>query len=292
MQRTAVKESRQILRRIQDHLYQTHENLGGTTEAIDLVDVCSHPTNALASLNYITPRRNTAWVAGAAVQKGVQHLRAMKRTPRVQYIKGLYPPHFATTLLDLGLREEREFPLMIYVKNGFNNQQPPLVEVGNLPAGIRLERVMDQRGAKLWWYVWQTAFYDVISPGVEPLYAGQDLNTLQQGHQIDILLYRNDFPIGVARLSIQQEVAHVVALALMKEACTPELSRALYAAGIEAALDHHCTLIYAPGEADGEMAHSLGFLDFGRIVCYTSDTDAAEEDHDEHILGQPVLALR
>ena len=292
MQRAAIKESRQILRQIKDHLYQTHQNLGGTTESIDLVDVCYHPTNALASLNYITPRRNTAWVAGAAVQKGVQHLRAMKRTPRVQYIKGLYPPHFATTLLDMGLRQEQEFPLMIYVKNGFSDQKSPLVEVGNLPEGIRLECVTDQRGAKLWCYIWQTDFYEVISLGIEPLYAGQDINTLQQGQQLDILLYRNDFPAGIARLSIQEEVAHIVALAFMKETCTPQHSRILYAAGIKAALDHNCTLIYAPGQADSDMARSLGFLDFGSIVCYTSDNDAAEEDHDEHILGQPVLALR
>lgn len=294
MQRAAVKESRQVLRQIQDHLYQTHENLGGITEAVDLVDVCYHPTSPLASLNYVTPRRNTAWVASAAIEKGVQHLQSLERVPRVQYIEGLYPPPFAKALLGLGLHVEWELPLMVYLKDGFNQQKSPLVEVGKLPEGIRLERVTDQRGAQLWWYVWRNAFYDVISLGVEPLYTGQDFAALKQGHQFDILLYRNGFPVGVARLSTQQQVAHVVAVALMKEARTPQLARILHAATVEAALYKGCTLIYAPGEteADREMARSLGFLDFGSIVCYTSENHAAGEDRDDYILGQPVLALR
>ena len=294
MQRAAIKESRQVLRRIQDHLYQTHDNLGGSTDSVDLVDVCYHPTNALASLNYVTPRRNTAWVAGAAVQKGVEYLQEKNRVPRVQYIEGLYPPHFTKTLLEMGFRAEQDLPLMVYLKDGFNGQKPAPVEVGPLPAGIRLERVTDQRGAQLWWYVWRNAYYDIISQGVEPLYAGQDMTDLKQGQQLDILLYRNGFPIGVVRLSIQNEVAHVVALALMREARTPEMTRLLHTAAVEAALHKECTLIYTPGEteADREMARALGFLDFGSIVCYTSENAVAEEDHDEHILGQPVLALR
>lgn len=294
MQRETIKESRRVLRRIQDHLYQAHNNLGGTCETVNLVDVLSHPTNPLASLNYITPRRNTAWVSGDMIAHGLEHLQTLKRIARVQYIEGLFPPLFAKTLLDLGLQTEWELPLMVYLKDGFNGQKPAPVQTGTLPDGIRLERVSDQRGAQLWWYVWRNAFYDVVSLGVEPLYAGADLSVLKLGHQLDILLYRNGFPVGVARLSIQEPVAHILGLALMKEARKPALTRLLWTATIEAALAKNCTLIYAPGEteADREMARSLGFLDFGSIVCYTSAIDTAEGDHDDHILGQPVLALR
>jgi hypothetical protein len=142
--------------------------------------------------------------------------------------------------------------------------------------------------------VWRNAFYDVISLGVEPLFAGRDIAALKLGHQIDILLYRAGFPVGVARVSVQETVGHVLALALMKEARTPQLTRTLQAAAVQAALDKGCTLVYAPGEteADRQMARSLGFLDFGSIVGYAASPLKPQEEPDDHIMGQPVLALR
>jgi hypothetical protein len=147
---------------------------------------------------------------------------------------------------------------------------------------------------QLWWYVWQNAFYDVATLGIEPLFAGQDLAALKQGQQIDILLYRSGSPVGVARLSIQDQTGHLLALALMKELSTPQLTRLLQAAALRSALAQGCTMIYAPGEAeaDRQIARTLGFLDFGSIVCYAANTHITDEVRDDRILGQPVLALR
>ncbi|MDQ7035500.1 MAG: hypothetical protein Q9P01_11890, partial [Anaerolineae bacterium] len=62
MGREEVKESRVILRRIEAHLRQSHLNLGAQVESLGFVDVLHHPNSPLASLNYVTPRQNTALV--------------------------------------------------------------------------------------------------------------------------------------------------------------------------------------------------------------------------------------
>jgi hypothetical protein len=296
MDSEAVKASRRILRRVQDHLYHAHVNLGGLQETVGLVDVLHHPTSSLASLNYVTPRRNTAWVSADMIEQGLEYIRGIHRTPRVQYIEGLFPPLFSKNMLDLGLQAEWELPLMIYVVGGFNGMTPPPLQTDVLPEEVTIEAVNDQRGLELWWYIWRNAFYDVMTLGVEPLFVGRDMAALTMGYQVDIMAYRGGFPVGVSRLSIHDQTAHILALALMKESRTPEMMRALQSVTIKAALDRQCNLIYAPGETedDRQLCREMGFLDFGSIVCYSAKPagDREETEKNEHILGQPVLALR
>lgn len=295
MDKAAVKESRQILRRVQDHLYQAHASLGARQETVGLVDVLYHPESTLASLNYITPRRSTAWISADMVQEGLDYMAQLQRTPRIQYIEGLFPPLFARTLHELGLAAEWEMPLMAYVRDGFQGVTPPPVIVEQAGSDVHVEVVNDQRGIELWWYVWRNAYYDVLTLGVEPILVGRDMAALKQGHQVDILLYRTGFPVGVARLSLQQDTAHILALALMKEARTPELTRRLYAAATAVALQRGSSLVYAPGITDDSrrICREIGFLDFGSIVCYCAESGiTTSEDNHDRILGQPVLALR
>ncbi|MBZ0296573.1 MAG: hypothetical protein K8L99_28690 [Anaerolineae bacterium] len=296
MDKAAIKEARQILRRVQDHLYQSHSNLGVQQESVGLVDVFHHPESTLASLNYVAPRRKTAWISGDMVQQGLDHLQGLQRTPRIQYIEGLFPPLFARTLRDLNLVPEWELPLMIYVKDGFNGHPAPSVTLDQLPLDVNIEIVNDQRGIELWWYVWRNAYYDVLTLGVEPVVVGRDMAALEMGRQMDILLYRAGFPVGVVRMSIHEQTAHVVALALMKEARTPELLRTLYIAAACTALERGCTMVYAPGmtETDRRICREVGFLDIGSMVCFRAQSetnDTLEEKHG-YIMGQPILALR
>lgn len=299
MEDSALKESRRILRRVQEHLLAAHANLGAQRESAGLVDVIYHPDSALASLNYVTPRRNTAWVPADMVQQGMALLAQKGRAPRVQYIEGLYPPQFTAALRGLGLRAEWETPLMIYVSAGFAGKVSPPVTPGPLPDGVKIDAVTDQRGVELWWYVWRNAHFDVLTLGAEPLLVGRDMAALKLGHQIDMLMYRAGFPVGVARLSIHSQGAHLLGLALMREARTPSMLHALTGAAARAALDRGCDLIYAPGETedDRQTLRGLGFLDFGSFVRYApaesggAEPKASDEPHDR-ILGQPVLTLR
>ncbi len=72
-----VKESRVIMRQVQEHLLQAHLRLGSQEEALGFVDVIYHPTNPVGYLNYITPRRNTAWISGKYIENGLDRLREL-----------------------------------------------------------------------------------------------------------------------------------------------------------------------------------------------------------------------
>lgn len=285
------KESRRLLRQVQDHLFQAHANLGAVRETLGMVEVLHHPTDPTATLNYATPRRNTAWISGKMVEQGLERLRQLGRVPRVQYIERLYPPLFAQTLRDLHLTVERETPLMIYKTDGIHGKTPPSLASATMPDGVAMQLVNDRRGIELWWYVWRNAFYDVLTLGVEPLFVGRDLAALKLGHQTDILVYRYSFPVGVARLSILGETAHLVAAALLREVRSPAMTRALVLTALKTAADRGSTLIFVPGDSDTDrhLLRELGFVDFGAMVCYAAET-AREENHEPDV-EQPLLSL-
>jgi hypothetical protein len=258
-----------------------------------MVDVLHHPTNPVAALNYATPRRNTAWVSGGMIEPGLEKLRQLERTPRVQYVEGLFPPMFAKELRNLDLKLEREVPMMVYKPAGINGVVPPELNAPEVPDGVTMQPATDQPSIELWWYVWRNAHYDVLTLGVEPLFVGRDMAALKSGRQIDLLAYRQGFPVGVARVSIHEQTAHILALALMKEARNPQMTKLLQTAAMKAALDRGCAMIFAPGESDDDrkLCREMGFVDFGSIVCYAADSDNAREDSNDSFLDQPVLAL-
>ena len=110
----AIKESRRVLRRVQKHLSQSLIDMGANRENIGLVDVVYHPKNKLPHINYVSPRKNAAWIPGPGIKKGLERLRELERKPRVIYIEGLYPPLFAKSIRDLGLVIEQESTIMVY----------------------------------------------------------------------------------------------------------------------------------------------------------------------------------
>lgn len=285
------KETRRLLRLVQDHLFRSHENQGAVRETLGMVEVLHHPTDPTAALNYVTPRRNTAWVSGRMMEQGLERLEQLGRAARVEIIAGLYPPQFAQTLSGLNLEIERATPLMIYKPDGINGRVPPPPATAIMPDGVTMERVSDRRGVEMWWYVWRNAFYDVLTLGVEPLFVGRDLAALTLGQQADILVYRYGFPVGVARLSLQGETAHLLAAALLREARSPAMTRALVQTALKTAVDRKCTLLFAPGETpdDRHLLNELGFENFGGIVCYAA-ASAREENHEPNV-EQPLLSL-
>jgi hypothetical protein len=200
---------------------------------------------------------------------------------------------FAKELRTLDLKVEREVPMMVYRPTGINGTIPPAATLPEAPDGVTIQPATDQRSIELWWYVWRNAHYDVLTLGVEPLFVGRDMAALKSGQQIDILAYRQGFPVGVARVSIHDKTAHILALALMKEARTPQMTKLLQAAAMKAAVERNCALIFAPGETDEDrkLCREMGFVDFGSIVCYAAESDTAREESNDSFLDQPVLAL-
>ena len=279
------RESKHILRQIQDHLGEMHVKLGAQRESVGMVDVFHHPDSSIGTLNYITPRKNTAWVSSTYLQQGLTDLAQKERLPRVEYIEGLYPPAFARTLRELGLELERETLIMVYKPGGITGRAvPPLVE-RPLPDGITVQPVSDQESIGHWWYVWRNGHYDVISLGVEPLFVGKDMEAIWTGKQLDYVMYRGGFPVGVARVSLHKETAHISALALLKELRSPAMIQILQTAAIKGALEHGATLVFAPGEEENERraARELGFMDFGSIVCYAAPNEIPRGMHVENV---------
>lgn len=285
-----VRATRKVLRQVQTHMLQTHRNLGAQVEEAGLVDVLYHPTSTLPHLNYVSPRQNTAWIPGPAIETGLQRLRAHERKPRVCLVEGLFPPLFAKSLRDRGLTVEREIALMT-----FNKETAPVPSARNgiTPQGTQARLVDDQEGMAQWWYVWRNARYDVVTNGADPVYVGKDMREIALGNQADIILYRHSFPVGVARLTYTEESAHITAVAVMKEVRTPENVRLIYQKALQTALEHGSSMVFTSGEAEADqrICRQIGFVDAGSIVCYAESSDNMHETHDGDNLEQPAFIL-
>lgn len=295
MNDAAVKQTRAALRKVQEHLLQAQFGLGAQHEAVGMVDVIHHPENALSHFNYVTPRRNTAWVSGSYVKQGLSRLRELDRELRVCYIEALFPPIFARTLRDLGLEVVRETPLMIYYAGGFDGAAPAAPEI-DLPASAKLEMVRDQRGVKQWRQVWDRVFADDLTHGLEPISADGALGAIKRGSQCDIVLTLDQTPVGVVRLTLQEATrsGHVVACVLTDEARTTDNMRLLVSAALRSALERGCEVVFAPGDNEASRAacRSLGFVDVSSVICYSAPDETTDEISDDERLVQPVLALR
>lgn len=279
--RDAVRQVRRSLRYIQSHMLQAHLNLGASRHDLGLVEALYHSSNTLSHLNYIVPRRNTAWIPAQEIKKGMDFLRQRERMPRLYLIGGLYPPLFAKSLRDVGLSVEREIALMVYDTSA--NDAPPPAQKAD---GLHTALVDNQDGIALWWYVWRNARYEVVANGIEPVYIGRDMREMAMGNQQDIILYQARFPIGVARLTYVDQSANITALAVLKESRTPESVAMLYHAALQTALKRGCDLVFTSGEteADRQASRRSGFVDVGSLICYSErQVKRASSPDDNHV---------
>ena len=284
--RSAIKETRTTLRRIITHLQQAHLNLGAQIESPGYVEIIHHESSPLSTLNYVTPRRQTAWVPDQAIADALEELKSRGRRGRVQFAEGLFLPVFARSLRNMGLEIERELPLMVYKK------KDPAYKVTPLSPEIKVTRVSGQQGMSIWWYVWRNAYYDVVASGIEPLMLGQDLRAITLGDQIDLIMYRHGFPVGVARLTLHEKSAHLIGYALMREVNSPEMEQLLRNCAMQAAFETDCDMIFTIGETD-EARHQyreMGFIDTGSILCYAEPLSIDNHKEPDDAL-EPVLVL-
>lgn len=286
MTRAEVKEARETLRRVETHLRQAHLNMGSIEESSGMVDVIHHPYSHLPTINYITPRRKTAWVSTTYIEQGIDYLRDLGRRARVRFADGLFPPIFGRSLRDLGLSLETENPLMVYRAD---------VERLSItfPPDVQFSFVANHDSMGIWWYVWRNAYYNVAVSTVDPMYIGHSMRDVYLGHQINIIMYKNRFPIGATRITIHDNTAHIAAHAVMREFYTPEWDKTLRLVAMDAALSEGCDLLFVSGSDDETRARyrELGFIDSGSIVCY-ADANAEVEDHlMNDPLAQSVLII-
>lgn len=286
MSQEQIKEARTILRRVEAHLRQSHLDMGAEDEALGFVDVIHHASSSLPSLNYVTPRKNTAWVSSQYIQKGLDTLKDMGRVSRVRFAEGLYPPAFLGSLRELGLKVEAELPIMVF-KSGDAQQAP------TLPNDLSFSRADSAESLALWWYLWRNAYYDVAVSGVEPLAIGRDLRDVYFKRQLNLVMYRHRYPMGALRMTLHEGSAHLVAHAMLKELREPSWERLIREVALDAALKEGADLVFATGksEAERQIYRSMGFLDAGSIVSYAEPMDdSAPKNADDH-LAESVLVV-
>lgn len=286
MSRAEVKEARTVLRRIEAHLRQSHLNLGAQAESIGFVDVIHHRSSPLASLNYVTPRQNTALVPSNHIQQGLDSLREKSQPVRVRFAEGLFPPFFTSSLRELGLSMESETPIMIFKADIDKPRKTP-----RIPSDVAISYVNDHQSMGIWWYVWRNAYYDVFTSTAEPLFIGRDMQSVFEGQQLNLILYRHRFPVGVIRVTRYEGTAHLLAHALMKEVRNSDWDKLIRVVAQDAAILSGCDLIFATGtdEEERQLYRDIGFIDSGSIVNYA---EISEEDYQtDESLTQSVLVI-
>jgi predicted GNAT family N-acyltransferase len=295
MDDAAVKETRRLLRQVQEHLFLSHADLGVQRETMGMVELVYHPQTSVSELNYVTPRRKTAWGAAKFVEEGLQRLQALGRVPCVTYIEGLYPPLFGKTLHEFSLEAHQEISFMLYRAGGIPALGVPAFSPEPVSADedVQVRLVEDQHAAEMWWEIWRNGLYDVVAAGMEPLVRWHDTDE-QHGQQIDIFIHRQKSLAAVTRLSIQPEnsSSQIVALALLQEDRSPELMQLLLHAALQESLARQCELVFGPGETEDlrRLYRELGFIDIGSLVTYIQKSGISGEGNRDGGVVQPVPA--
>ena len=288
MSQEQIKEARTILRRVEAHLRQSHLDMGAQDEAMGFVDVIHHASSSLPSLNYVTPRKNTAWVSSQYIQKGLETLKDMGRVSRVRFAEGLYPPAFLGSLRELGLKVEAELPIMVYKKENAPRITP------SLPNDVTFSKADNAESLALWWYLWRNAYYDVAVSGVEPLAIGRDLRDVYLNRQLNLVMYRHSYPMGALRMTLYEGSAHLVAHAMLRELREESWERLIRDVALDAALQAGMDMVFTTGKSESErrIYRNMGFLDAGSIVSYAElDNDSAPKNVASDALAQSVLVV-
>lgn len=267
MDESAVKESRVFLRLIQDHLLADDLQAGAVQESAGMVDVVTHRTQADPALNYVLPRRNTAWVPTPTIDAGLQRLRDQGHAARFQYVQGLFPPQFGDTLTKIALTAESEQHIMAFHRNGIGGRPRSRPATGTSDAHIR--RVSAKRAARIW----------AMTDDWRMLLGGR--RAADADGAFDVVAYRHRKPLGILRVEIQASTgtAQLVALALA-DGTDKQTTSDLLGGGIRRALRHGGDLIFAlADDAAVDALAALQFIEIGQFKRYTGAAPTPEQDN-------------
>lgn len=253
-ERARYKGVRVLLRRIVEHVRLVHL-AQGVQESQHGFTVCV--THEQALLNYVTPRKNTAWLPDAHLVQGIQALRAAGKPARVWYADGLFPPSFARTLRQEGLTHAQELPLMVY-----QGEQAPSLE---LPDESILRSLPEAEASALWArIVAEAEAWQVHQDALAPSQAGLSLNR-------EWLAERHGVPIAALRLTTVADSAHMVAWAWRQGEDESLLLISLACAALNVLWTSGCRMAFVVGGTAVARAawRRAGWQDAGSIVVYS-----------------------
>jgi ribosomal protein S18 acetylase RimI-like enzyme len=281
MNDSTVKQIRQILRQVQSHLTEVHVRQGAEQEQVGLVEVLHHPTSTSPELNYVTPRKNTAWVSIPEVTNGLKVLKNHARALRVMFIEGLFIPAFGDRLASAGLARESELRVMALQLDPMELETVSPDEFDSdetLTLGtMAFVNVSSRAESALWWYLWRNAHYDVVTQTAELRFIESSFKQISDGHQVDLIMRIGGIPAGVASLTLSTDrtSAQISSFALARETRSLPHAQQLLEEAIEQAKAKGISMIFfALGDVLLNTAsQALGFVDCGGIVCYAEATD-------------------
>jgi len=131
----------------------------------------------------------------------------------------------------------------------------------------------------------------VVTHGIEPVYIGKSLRDIALGNQADIILYMEQLPIGVARITFHAETAHISALAVMHQFRDSDTLKFIQHKAIAIAAQKNKRIVFTSGEieADRRICREAGFVDSGSIVCYAENGDTHREEAHGDSVGQSAF---
>ncbi len=281
MNDSTVKQVRQILRQVQSHLTEAHLHRGAEQEQVGLVEVLHHPQNTTPELNYVTPRKNTAWVSIPEVINGLKVLKGYERALRVMFIEGLFIPAFGDRLQSVGLARESELRVMalqlepteLETLSPDDYDSDQTMSLGT----TTFVNVNSRAESALWWYVWRNAHYDVVTQTAELRFIESSHELISNGHQLDLIMRIGGIPAGVASLTLSgdRSSAHLSSFALTRESRSLPLAKQLLEEVIEHVKSKGISLLFF-AQTDvllNTAGQGLGFVDCGGIVCYAEAND-------------------
>jgi hypothetical protein len=152
-----------------------------------------------------------------------------------------------------------------------------------IPSDVAVSYAKDHKSMGIWWYVWRNAFYDVFTTSAEPLFIGRDLQNIFAGQQLNLILYRHRFPVGVLRITLHEGTAHLLAHAVMKDIRSETWDSLIREIALDAAIRAGCDLVFVTGLDDAERKayREIGFTDSGSILSFTEGGEKNREIDDQ-----------
>lgn len=281
MNDSTVKQIRQILRQVQSHLTEAHLRQGAEQEQVGLVEVLHHPNSTSPELNYVTPRKNTAWVSIPEVTNGLKVLKSHARALRVMFIEGLFIPAFGERLASAGLARESELRVMALQLDPMELETVSPDEFDSdetLTLGtMTFVNVASRAESALWWYLWRNAHYDVVTQTAELRFIESSFKQISEGHQLDLIMRIGGIPAGVASLTLSTDrtSAQISAFALARETRSLPHAQQLLEEVVEQVKAKGISLLFfaLSDVLLNTASQGLGFVDCGGIVCYSEATD-------------------
>lgn len=278
MDDATVKELRVLLRQVQDHLLTVDALAGAQQESAGMVDVVYHPTDPNPTLNYVIPRRNTAWVPTPTIDVGLKQLREHGRGATFQYMEGLFPPQFGETLGKIGLEAFDTLAVYAFRREGIG--KPNATPLPQPATDVPTRAIRADRAASLWAATdgWRRV---IDARPTEP--TGEAL------HVKRFAAYRSRKAAGLGRVEILPEggTAQIVTVALADDTALYGLLNA----AVRSAMRHGGKLVFALANAAAVPAlQALQFVEIGQLKRYRMP-HTVEDASDERV-AQSVPAGR